>query len=76
MDTLIAFAELLLGFVPLVGTVAIIVTLFWAATKLFPKFGAKVDYGFDRLFGVDEDYDEQHMPEFRIHPNNYVRVPR
>lgn len=72
MDTIIAFAELLLGFVPLIGTVTLIVTMLWAATKLFPAFGEWVDAFFDMLFGVDAEYDEKHETGFRIHGSNYI----
>lgn len=72
MNTMFAFVELLLGFVPLVGIVAVIVTALWAATKLSPKFGAKMDNAFDVLFGVDAEYDEKHNTGFRIHGSNYI----
>lgn len=72
MDILFELAYLLLGFVPLVAVVAVIVTLFWAATKLFPKFGAMVDNFDNVLFGSDAaDYDDPY-DGFRIHSSNFV----
>jgi hypothetical protein len=37
MDTLIAFAEFLLGFVPFLLIVAVALFLFWIATKCIPS---------------------------------------
>jgi len=37
MQTLNAFADLLLGFVPMIGIVAILLGGFWIATKLIPS---------------------------------------
>jgi hypothetical protein len=72
MDTLFAFAYFLLGFVPLAAGALIIVTALWAATKLFPRFGAMVERFDDVLFGSDAaEYDDPY-DGFRIHPNNFV----
>lgn len=60
MQTLSLFIDMLLGFVPFVGLAFLITASLWAATKLFPAFGAGMDAMFDGLFGVDADYDEKH----------------
>lgn len=39
MQTMLAFIQYVLGFVPFLGIVAILLTLFWAATKLIPSLG-------------------------------------
>jgi hypothetical protein len=75
MATAAAFAALILGFVPLIAVVAVVVTLVWGATKLFPTFGETFNNFFDRAFGVTEEKDDEYT-DFVIHPSNYIRVPR
>lgn len=60
MTTLVAFIEFVLGFVPFIAVVLAITTVLWIASKLLPSFGAWVDETFERLMGVDAEYDEKH----------------
>jgi uncharacterized membrane protein required for colicin V production len=39
MNTLAAFASMMLGFVPFLTVVAILIALFWVATKAIPSLG-------------------------------------
>lgn len=68
MDTMFAFAAILLGFVPFVLTALAIVFVLWAATKLFPEFGDAVARVMDALFGVDEEYDEEYNTGYTTTP--------
>jgi hypothetical protein len=71
MHTLALFVEFVLGFAPFALVVAAIITALWAATKLFPSFGAWCAETFDRLMGVDAEYDEKY-----IYENETTRYPR
>lgn len=76
MDLIVAFAMLILGFVPMIALVAVLIAPFVLAYRRSPKFAMKFDNALDRLFGVDEEYDAKYAPtEFTIHPSNYIRVP-
>lgn len=71
MHTLAMFIEFVLGFAPIVLTVLAITTALWAATKLFPSFGEWFAQTYDRLMGVDAEYDEKY-----IYENDTTRYPR
>lgn len=71
MNTIAMFIEFVLGFVPIVLFVLAIITVLWAATKLFPTFGAWCAETYDRLMGVDAEYDEKY-----IYENDTTRYPR
>lgn len=60
MTTAVAFIELVLGFVPMIAIVLAITTALWAATKLFPNFGAWCAETEERLMGVDAEYYEKY----------------
>ena len=69
MQTLSDFVVMLLGFAPMIGIVALITTALWAASKLFPASGEWMSETFDRLMGVDEEYDDQHNTGYAF-PND------
>lgn len=75
MTTIITFAALILGFVPMIGMVAVIMTVLWLAYQLSPKFATMFDNFFDMIFGVNENDDVYEETEFVIHPANYIKVP-
>lgn len=74
MTTLVAFAELVLGFVPMIVIVLAIATALWAATKLLPSFGAWFDEFFERIMGTDAEYDQKHNTGYSstTHYDQYV----
>jgi hypothetical protein len=71
MHTLAMFAAFVLGFAPIVIIVLVITFALWAATKLFPSFEAWCTKTYDRLMGVDAEYDENY-----IYENDTTRYPR
>lgn len=60
MQTLVAFIEFALGFVPFFGLALIATVIVWIATKLFPAFDEWLVRTMDRMNGVDAEYDEKH----------------
>jgi len=71
MQTLFAFVELVLGFVPFVAIVLATLTAVWAATKLFPAFGEWFEETTDGLFGVDAEYDEKYDTGYASTPTRW-----
>jgi hypothetical protein len=63
MHTLALFVEFVLGFVPIILVASAIITALWAATKLFPSFGAWCTEAYDRLMGVDAEYDQTYLTD-------------
>lgn len=70
MQTAIAFVELLLGFVPMAVGVAFILVPLWISIKLFPQYAERVNATFDRLMGVDEEYDEKYATGYAYSSNH------
>jgi len=68
MQTLVAFIEFVLGFVPFFGSALVFTAIVWAATKLLPAFGVWMDGLGERMFGVDDEYDEKYN-------TGYARTP-
>lgn len=74
MHTLALFAAFVLGFAPIVLIVLVIITALWAATKLFPTFGDWCTETYDRLMGVDAEYDETYQTGYAsTTPNRETR---
>lgn len=63
MDILVAFLQFALSFVPFILVVAVIIIALWAATKLFPSFGAWCAASYDTMMGVDAEYDRKYLSE-------------
>jgi len=72
VNTLVAFVELLLGLFPLTLADVTIVTAFWAATRLFPKFGERMETIFDAVMGTDPEYDHKHNTGYATTPHRWT----
>jgi hypothetical protein len=69
MDTIIALAQIVFGFVPFIATGVVITAIIWTATRLFPKFGELMNNIYDAMMGTNDDYD-------RDYGTGYIRNPR
>lgn len=73
LETLLAFVQFALAFLPFVAVALLIALALYTATKLFPEFGAWFNGTMDALMGTDAEYDERHDTGYAsTHFDQYV----
>jgi hypothetical protein len=72
LSTLIEFVQFALGFVPMLIAVAILLVLFWAATKLFPSLNEWMSNADDMADAVEPDYRTETRHAFTTTYDRYV----
>lgn len=60
VNTAIDFAQFLLSFVPFIALVALALVAFWVILKMSPGFAERVNATYERMMGVDEEYDRKY----------------